>query len=202
MKLLRDVGVRNICGFYMATFLIFVLMHDRSAPPVFAQPNMQPAQEATMRAVLAQLQTMTTALHASPLAPPIGVFVRGIAPPFDPCITGTGKGNVAISQTASTQLVKGQSGLRVYVCAARVIAGTAEIVSFIEGTGAVCATGTAAVSGSTTAANGESYAANGGFSAGVGLGTIMLTTKPGDDLCLQQSTSNRLAGNITYVIAP
>lgn len=160
--------------------------------------------------VIAQLQTLTKALTVtaavrapigSNLNRPVGqigdalkVAIVGRA---DPCST-IDKGDVAISQTATTRLVVGQPGMRVFVCAARIVAGVAEIPSFTEGTGAACATGTTAVSGSTTAANGESYAANGGFSGGNGSGSIMVTNKPGDDLCLQQSGANRLAGNLVY----
>lgn len=115
----------------------------------------------------------------------------------DPC--NKRKGNVAISQTTTTKLVAGQMGYVIAICYIRVVAGAAEIPSMWEGTGSACATGTLAVSGSTTAANGESYAANGGFSAGVGIGTIATTLKTGDDFCLAQSGSNRLAGNLTYV---
>jgi hypothetical protein len=117
--------------------------------------------------------------------------------PVDPCAT-LNKGNVAISQTATARLVPGLAGLRIFVCSARVVAGAAEIVNFTEGTGATCGTAETAVAGSTTAANGESYAANGGFSGGGGEGSIMVTNVPGDSLCLKQSGSNRLSGNIVF----
>jgi hypothetical protein len=120
---------------------------------------------------------------------------------WDPCLSAA-KVNVAISQTATTKLVPGEAGQRIFVCALRVVAAAAEIPSFIEGLGSACATGTAAVSGSTTAANGESYAANGGFSSGDGIGTVMATNKAGDDLCLQQSGANRLSGNLVIVYGP
>lgn len=116
----------------------------------------------------------------------------------DPCFHAK-KGNVAISQTATTKLVAGLPGQVIYVCGAYVVAGAAEIASFLEGTGSACATSPIAVTGSTTAPNGESYAANGGISRGAGNGTVMVTSKPGNDLCLGQSTSNRLAGNLTFV---
>lgn len=117
--------------------------------------------------------------------------------PADPC-AGTAKGDVAISQTSTARLVPGIAGQRIFVCAARLVAGVAEIASFTEGTGTTCGTGESAVSGSTTAANGESYAANGGFAMGNGAGSVMVTNKAGDDLCLKQSGSNRLSGNIVY----
>jgi hypothetical protein len=117
--------------------------------------------------------------------------------PVDPCATAN-KGNVAISQTTTTLQVPGLSGQRIFICAARVIAGAAEIVSFTEGVGSTCATGETAVSGNATVANGESYAANGGFQGGGGEGSIMVTNKPGNGLCLKQSGANRLSGNLVF----
>jgi hypothetical protein len=115
----------------------------------------------------------------------------------DPC--NKRKGNVAISQTATTKLISGKPGQLIALCYARVVNATAEIVNELEGTGTNCGTATVAVSGSTTAANGESLAANGGFSAGVGIGTIATTNVPGNDFCLGQSGTARVSGNITYV---
>lgn len=117
---------------------------------------------------------------------------------LDPCMLGQ-KLNVAISQTATTRLVGGQGGKRIFLCFVNIVAGAAEIVSFTEGTGTTCGTAETAVTGSTTAANGESYAANGGRNAG-GLGAVGLTNVTGDDLCLKQSGSNRVAGNIVVAI--
>lgn len=170
------------------------------------------AQEATARAMLSTMQSVDASLKAlrlalrlpTPggprLALPVDVNVRQM-PAWDKCLLDPGKGNVAISQTASTKLVAGFPGTLIRICSVALVAGAAEIVSFTEGTGSACGTGTLAVSGSTTAANGESYAANGGR-AGGGFGTLMVTTKPGDDLCLAQNTSSRVAGNITFVQAP
>lgn len=115
----------------------------------------------------------------------------------DPC--SKRKGNVAISQTATTRLVLGRAGYLIAICYARVVNATAEVVNELEGTGTNCGTGTLAVSGSTTAANGESLAANGGFSAGMGMGTVSTTSVPGNDYCLGQSASARVSGHMTYV---
>jgi hypothetical protein len=190
------------------------------ARPVFAQRTTAPAQtivriapdDALLGGILNELKSLEASLVASAAVrrPVSGTFGRPVGQvgdalkvfpvserPLDPCL-GSDKGNVAISQTASTRLVVAHPGERIFVCAARVVAAAAEIPSFIEGTGATCGTGTLAVSGSTTAANGESYAANGGFAQGVGYGSIMVTTKVGDDLCLAQNGSQRLSGNIVY----
>lgn len=122
------------------------------------------------------------------------------APPnsLDPC-SYSKKGNTSISQTAISKLASGISGQVISICYARIVAGAAEILNLIEGTGSNCGTGTLAVTGSTTAGNGESYAANGGFSAGNGSAAVAVTKIPGNDLCLSQSGSNRLSGNVTYV---
>lgn len=156
-----------------------------------------------VNALIAAVNAQTNAIRGRTpgLTPPVGQIGDALkvwpVTPADPCDSSV-KGDVAISQTASTRLVVGQPGQRIFVCAARVVAAAAEVPSFIEGTGTTCGTGPTAVSGSTTAANGESYAANGGFSSGNGGGSVMVTNKPGDDLCLQQSGANRLAGNIVY----
>lgn len=125
---------------------------------------------------------------------PLPVIVQSVQ---DPC-SGP-KGNVAISQAASSTIITGIPGKRIAVCGGRVVAGAAEILSFLEGTGTLCATGTLAVTGNTTMANGESYAANGGFSQGGANASIMVTALPGNNLCLGQSTTSRLSGNLTYV---
>lgn len=179
-----------------------ILLFLALASLVYAQPVARDALDSTLRQVVYQLLTLNaTVAKGIGVVPttwgrPFPVTVMGFQPALDPCFL-VAKGGVAISQTATTRLVVGLPGQRIFVCAARVVAAVAEIPSFIEGTGTACATGASAVSGSTTAANGESYAANGGFAAG-GPGAIMVTNKPGDDLCLQQSGAQRLSGNIVY----
>jgi hypothetical protein len=116
----------------------------------------------------------------------------------DPC-SGR-KRNVAISQTGNAQLVGAGPGT-IWICSIFVMGADAENVSLVEGSGATCATGTAAVIGGTTAAAGPNMAANGGFAPGNGLGTIAATVTPGNSLCLFQSGSGRVAGNLTFAYA-
>lgn len=118
----------------------------------------------------------------------------------DPCAAPV-KNDAAISQTATTKIVPAVPGSRIYICQIRIVVGAAEIVSELEGTGAACATGTIAHSGSTTAANGESFAANGGYQSGTGNATV-INLPPGKDFCVGQSTSSRVSGKVTYVYAP
>ena len=119
--------------------------------------------------------------------------------PVDPCGVSL-KGNVAISQTANTRLLVGVPGKRFYVCSFFVVGADAENLSVVEGTGTTCGTSTVAVIGGTTAAAGPNMAANAGWTQGIGLGTIAVAVQAGDDVCLFQSGSGRVAGNLTYVV--
>lgn len=100
-----------------------------------------------------------------------------------------------ISQTASTDLHTASG--KTYICSIILIVPDAEVVSIVEGTGSVCATGVAALVGSTTAANGMSLSANGGFTATAATPFLAMQTTS-DHLCLLQSGSGRIAGVITY----
>jgi hypothetical protein len=102
---------------------------------------------------------------------------------------------IPISQTASTDLHT--SSGKTYICAILIVAPDAEVVSLVEGTGSVCATGIAAIIGSTTAANGTSLAANGGYQMSSS-SPVFNTQTASDHLCLLQSGSGRVAGFISY----
>lgn len=104
---------------------------------------------------------------------------------------------VAISQTADTQLVAGNTGEVFFICAIHIIAAAAEVVSLWEGTGTACGTGSAAIIGSTTEANGVSLAANGGFAMGGGV-PFLRTATTANALCLRQSGTSRVSGFISY----
>lgn len=179
------------------------------SPQATAQVS-QPAQEATLIRLVNAISSMAADVRKLlatetrlPPGKPLGqvgdaLKVYPVADrPYDPC-SFIDKGNVAVSQTASSRLVVGHPGERIFVCSVVLVAGAAEVVNFIEGTGTTCGTGTLAVGGSTTAANGLSFAANGGMAEGGGLGTIMATTKVSNDLCLSQSGANRVSGAIVY----
>jgi hypothetical protein len=118
----------------------------------------------------------------------------------DPCTQLT-KTNIAIATaTGTTQVVAPSGILQVYVCSFSLIAAATATVNLVGGTGAACTTGTpVAALGSTTAANGMSLAANGGLTFGNGGATVVRTTTAGHGLCLIQSGTTALAGNITYV---
>jgi hypothetical protein len=116
----------------------------------------------------------------------------------DPCDNISVKVNVPISQTANTKIISATSAKKNYICHILLIGADAENLSIVEGTGTVCATGTAAMIGGTTAANGTNLAANGGYQAGGGRGSITFSTGSNVDVCLFQSGGGRVAGNIIY----
>jgi hypothetical protein len=118
----------------------------------------------------------------------------------DPCTQLT-KTNVGFGVAVGTTQLVAPSGItQVYVCSFSLIAAATAVVNLVGGTGAACTTGTpVAALGSTTAANGMSLAANGGLTFGNGGATVVRTTTAGHGLCLIQSGTTALAGNITYV---
>lgn len=121
----------------------------------------------------------------------VGSAVQRITPAVD---AGCNK-TIPISQTASTDLHTFiNTG---YICSVLIVVPDAEVISFVEGTGTVCATNTAAIIGATTAANGMSFAANGGISAPSPYTQFIMATAA-DHACLLQSGAGRVAGVITY----
>ena len=118
-----------------------------------------------------------------------------VSNPLDPC-SSTAQITLPISQAAGATILAGVSAQKIYVCGGVLVAGAAEIVNFVEGTGTVCATGGTALVGSTTAANGLSLAANGGFIIPTG---GFRTSTAADGLCLTQNSTSRISGYINYV---
>lgn len=117
----------------------------------------------------------------------------------DPCEGGT-KVSVPISQATSTELFTGTASNRTYVCSVVILqpAASSQTYSLVSGTGTTCGTSTSALIGATSAANGMSVP----FTAGNGGGTIAKTDTDADNVCLLQSSTDRINGVITYVVAP
>lgn len=118
---------------------------------------------------------------------------------FDPCSAGT-KLFVPISQATGTQLLTGTASNRTYICSIVVSqpSSSTQTFSLVNGTGTVCATSTAAMIGATTAANGMQLP----FSHGSGSASIAKSTVNADNVCLLQSSTDRIAGVLSYVVAP
>ena len=119
----------------------------------------------------------------------------------DPC-KAQAKLYASISQTANTQLVAGTASKKIYVCSIHVVAAAAANVAVVEGTGSVCATSTAGVSGfgGATAATGWNFAANGGIALGNGDSSLGAEGTSGDNLCIFNSGSGQVSGGISYVV--
>jgi len=133
------------------------------------------------------------------LAEAQGQFATGQG--LDPC-KGLTKLYASISQTGNTQLVAGTSSRKIYVCSIHVVAAAATNVAVVEGTGSICATGTAGVSGfgGATAATGWNFAANGGIALGNGDSSLGAEGTSGDNLCVFNSGSGQVSGGISYVV--
>ena len=119
----------------------------------------------------------------------------------DPC-KGQAKFYASINQTANAQLVAGTASKKIYVCSIHVVAAAAANVAVVEGTGSVCATSTAGVSGfgGATAATGWNFAANGGIALGNGDSSLGAESTSGDNLCIFNSGSGQVSGGISYVV--
>jgi len=119
----------------------------------------------------------------------------------DPC-KGQVKSFVSINQTGNTQLVSGTVSKKIYVCSVHVVVAAATNLAVVEGTGSVCATGTAGVGGfgGGTAATGWNFAANGGIALGNGDSSLGAEATGGDNLCLFNSGSGQVSGGISYVV--
>jgi hypothetical protein len=119
----------------------------------------------------------------------------------DPCKART-KVYASISQTANTQLVAGTASKKIYVCSIHVVAAAATNIAVVEGTGTVCGTSSAGVSGfgGATAATGWNFAANGGIALGNGDSSLGAEGTSGDNLCLFNSGSGQVSGGISYVV--
>jgi len=128
-----------------------------------------------------------------------GQFAMGQG--LDPCKAQT-KLFASISQTANTQLVAGTSSKKIYVCSIHVVVAAATNVAVVEGTGSVCGTSAAGVSGfgGATAATGWNFAANGGIALGNGDAAVGAEGTSGDNLCIYNSGSGQVSGGISYVV--
>ena len=120
---------------------------------------------------------------------------------LDPCKAQV-KLYVSISQTANTQLVAGTASKKIYVCSIHAVAAAAANVAVVEGTGSVCGTSAAGVSGfgGATAATGWNFAANGGIALGNGDSSLGAEGTSGDNLCVFNSGSGQVSGGISYVV--
>lgn len=173
--------------------------------PVSSTTLATAANQATANTSLASIATSaaTTATNTGAAIPTqaTSVPIGGVS--NDPCAYAA-KTNVPISTASGTlALVTGVSAKKIYVCSLVLIAPSAVSVSLAEGSGTTCGTsnqaGVIGVATNGTAANGMPLAANGGLTLGNGGGSIAITATAADYLCLFQSGTAQIAGNLTYV---
>ncbi len=146
---------------------------------------------------------LAAVLAAVQAAVPAGTNLIGYTS-GDPCAQqNVAKVNTPISMqnTTTVKLVALASAKKIYICSLSLIASGATVFSIADGTkvSTECDTAAEAVIGATVASHGLSLAANGGISYGNGTGTVAFTTTAAHDLCLFQSGSVDLSGNITTV---
>lgn len=135
----------------------------------------------------------------------LALFINGAKaetvhfPTYDPCLEQSHTYTpVSITAATNTQVITGATGKKIYICSIVLVAGTADNVGIVEGSGSVCATNTAGVIGGATATNGVNAAANGGFAMG-GQMAVAATATSGDNLCLFPSSAGPLSGHIVSV---
>jgi hypothetical protein len=119
---------------------------------------------------------------------------------IDPCMDGSlARSSANINQAAGAQVIAGVAAKQSYICSLNLITATAQNIALVEGTGAVCATGTAGMAGGTTAATGWNFAVNGGMAMTAVGYFIFKTATAADSVCFLQSGAGQISGNLTYV---
>lgn len=107
-----------------------------------------------------------------------------------------------VSISANTRIViAGNANMFVYLCSYNLNASAALTFSIVEGTGATCGTGTAAMVGGVTAAAGPSLGVAGTINFGGGNGAVTKTVVAGDSVCIFPSAGT-LAGVVGWTQAP
>jgi hypothetical protein len=196
--------------FLLALAAVLPFVGSLSASPRRALVSAKPVPVELALTAEARVADRAAMLPAAAL-PPQGQFSTGQAPVkitdgtntlvVDPC-KGQTKLYVSINQTANTQLVAGTASKKIYICSIHVVVAVATSVALVEGTGSVCATGTAGVSGlgGATAATGWNFAVNGGIVLGNGDAAVGAEGTSADNLCLFNSGSGQVSGGISYVV--
>ncbi len=108
-----------------------------------------------------------------------------------PVVQGDNSIAISSSSAATTVLVAGITGKRIFVTNFNLYAAGTANGSFIYGSGTTCGTGTTSLTGVYT------MTTQGNISVGGGLGP-MLVIPAGKDLCFVNSASVLLAGSLSY----
>jgi hypothetical protein len=118
----------------------------------------------------------------------------------DPCALNM-RLSAPISATASAQLITGAAGKQTYICGFHLVTATAQNIALVEGTGTVCATGTAGIAGGATAATGWNFGTVNQSLVLIGSGAnwVLSTSTAGDNVCLLLSATGQTSGAVTFV---
>jgi hypothetical protein len=191
-------GAVHIGRIVFAAVALLAVAGDSLASPRRAIVSVRPLPARLAVSLGARVADRAVFLPVAAL-PPQGQFSTGQL--ADPC-KGQTKLYVSINQTANTQLVAGTASKKIYICSIHVVVAVATSVALVEGTGSVCATGTAGVSGfgGATAATGWNFAVNGGIVVGNGDAAVGAEGTSADNLCLFNSGSGQVSGGISYVV--
>jgi|SRR5579872_1682112 len=213
LRLKRDAGATNASHAWRLVFATVVLLAIAGGSQAAPRRVVASVKPLRVEYALSARASVADRARLLPLAavPPQGQFSTGQAPVkitdgtntlvVDPC-KGQTKLYVSINQTANTQLVAGTASKKIYICSIHVVVAVAASVALVEGTGSVCATGTAGVSGfgGATAATGWNFAVNGGIVVGNGDAAVGAEGTNADNLCLFNSGSGQVSGGISYVV--
>jgi hypothetical protein len=202
----RSAGGKKWWAFWVLLFLAMVGVVRASGSAVLARPEIGKIEGRRLKPTLLGAAPLLRAAVVDFLpefsgAEPQGQFATGQGAVSDPC-KGQAKLYASISQTGNTQIVAGSASKKIYVCSIHVVAAAATDVAVVEGTGTVCGTGSAGVSGfgGATAATGWNFAANGGIALGNGDSSVGAEGTSGDNLCIFNSGSGQVSGGISYVV--
>lgn len=110
-------------------------------------------------------------------------------------------GFTPVSTAANVQVITaGSANMFIYICSYNLNASAALTFSVVEGSGAVCATGTKAMVGTTSAVGGPSLGIAGTVNYGGGAGAVTKTTVAGNNVCIFPSAGT-LAGVVGWTQA-
>jgi hypothetical protein len=100
-----------------------------------------------------------------------------------------------VNQTASATVITGKPGLKIYICTLSLRSATQQGVSFSEGTGSNCGTGTLFLDGGSGGT--KQYLADAGEDA-ISPSITLPLQNYGDNFCILQSGTGNVSGRIVY----
>jgi len=118
----------------------------------------------------------------------------------DPCLVNAPSVYVVNFLTnTTTTMIAGVSAKQTYLCGVFLIAGAADNLNIVEGTGSNCSSISAGLIGGTTAATGAQLAANSGFVVFGGGYWVAKTATAADNVCFMSASVIQVSGVIKYV---